>query len=150
MSQKIMVPWDYTLHLPRRSVMEAPTTPHLTILVVEDEANFAKALATLLSRDGHTVETADNGRRALVQVHARRYDLILCDLRLPELDGQALYHLLKAEAPDMHQRVIFLTGDTLNPRSIEFLEQHHLLWLPKPCSAAQVRAVMQHALRHAT
>jgi CheY-like chemotaxis protein len=64
-------------------------------------------------------------------VHERRYNLILCDLRLPELDGQALYHLLKTEVPDMHQRVIFLTGDTLNPLSIEFLAQHNLLWLPK-------------------
>jgi two-component system response regulator HydG len=140
----------HTLPLPKESVMEAPTTPHLTILVVEDDADFAKALTTLLGRDGHTVETADNGRVALGQVHERRYDLILCDLRLPELDGQDVYHLLKVEAPGMHQRVIFLTGDTLNPLSIEFLEQHNLLWLPKPCTAAQVRDVIQQALRHAT
>ena len=45
--------------------MEKPTPPHLTILVVDDETSFAKALATILGRDGHTVETADNGKAAL-------------------------------------------------------------------------------------
>ena len=129
--------------------METPLLPQLTILVVEDEPGFAKALSVLLSRDGHTVATAENGRVALVQVHERRYDLILCDLRLPELDGPDLYQQLKTEAPDMHHRVIFLTGDTLNPISLAFLEKQHLLWLPKPCNAAQVRDVMQQALRHA-
>jgi CheY-like chemotaxis protein len=129
--------------------METLPLPQLTILVVDDEPGFAKALAALLSREGHTVETAENGRVALVQVHERRYDLILCDLRLPELDGPDLYQQLKTEAPDMHHRVIFLTGDMLNPISLEFLEKQHLLWLPKPCSAAQVRDVMQQALRHA-
>jgi two-component system response regulator HydG len=129
-------------------VVEAPTLTPLTILVVEDDDSFANVLAALLGRDGHTVETADNGRHALAQVRERRYDLILCDLRLPQLDGQDFYHLLEIEAPDMPQHVIFLTGDMLNPVSVEFLEQHNLLWLSKPCSAAQVRDVIQHALRN--
>jgi CheY-like chemotaxis protein len=126
--------------------METSTPPRLMILVVDDEPGFATALAALLGRDGHTVETAGNGHLALQRIRERCYDLILCDLRLPALDGKDFYHLLKIEAPDLHQRVIFLTGDTLNPQSIEFLEQHNLLWLPKPCNAAQVRAVIQQAL----
>ena len=68
---------------------------------------------------------------------------------MPELDGQDFYHLLKTEAPDLHRRVIFLTGDILNPVGLEFLEQHNLVWLPKPCSAAQVREAIQHVLRNA-
>ena len=128
--------------------MEKPTPSHLTILVVDDEISFANALATLLGRDGHTVETADTGTAALHKIRARQYDLILCDLRLPELDGQDFYHQLKTEAPNLQQRVMFLTGDILNPASLEFLEQHNLIWLPKPCCAAQVREAIQHALRH--
>jgi CheY-like chemotaxis protein len=122
----------------------------LTILVVDDDPSFATALAALLGRDGHQVDTAANGNAALRQLQARHYDVILCDLRLPELDGQDLYHLLKNELPDLHHRVIFLTGDMLNPRSIAFLEHQNLLWLPKPCRAAQVREVIQQALRHAS
>jgi hypothetical protein len=45
--------------------------------------------------------------------------------------------------------MIFLTGDTLNPISLAFLEKQPLLWLSKPCSAAQVRDVIQQALRYA-
>ena len=48
---------------------------------------MASALARLLRRDGHTVETAANGRLALAMLEERAYDLILCDLRMPELDG---------------------------------------------------------------
>jgi len=125
--------------------MEEPL-PSLTILVVDDETGFANALARLLSRDGHKVETAATGQDALLQIQARHYDLILCDLRLPELDGQDLYHRLKTEAPAMHQRMIFLTGDILNPASIEFLQQHNLVWLPKPCSVAEIRAAIQQVL----
>jgi DNA-binding NtrC family response regulator len=121
----------------------------LTILVVDDESSFATALAVLLSRDGHEVDTAENGNAALLQIQARHYDVILCDLRLPELDGPDFYHLLKNESPDLQRRVIFLTGDLLNPMSIEFLKQHNLLWLPKPCSGAQVREMIQQALRNA-
>jgi len=120
----------------------------LTILVVDDEASFATALAALLSRDGHEVDTAENGNDALLQIQARHYDVILCDLRLPELDGQDFYHLLKNDSPGLQRRVIFLTGDLLNPMSIEFLEQHNLLWLPKPCSGAQVREMIQQTLRN--
>ena len=121
----------------------------LTILVVDDETSFATALAALLSRDGHQVDTVENGNAALLQIQARHYDVILSDLRLPELDGQDFYHLLKNDSPDLQRRVIFLTGDILNPMSIEFLEQHNLLWLPKPCSGAQVREKIQQALRNA-
>jgi CheY-like chemotaxis protein len=128
--------------------METPPQSGLTLLVVDDETSFANALATLLGRDGHKVETADTGAAALRKIQAQQYDLILCDLRLPELDGQDFYHLLKTEAPDLHRRVIFLTGDILNPVSLEFLEQHNLLWVPKPCSAAQVREAIQQALRN--
>src|SRR5687768_5730909 len=99
----------------------------LPILVVDDAISFPTALAALLSRDGNKVDTAENGNAALLQIQARHYDVILCDLRLPELDGKDFYHLLKNESPGVQRRVIFLTGDILNPMSIEFLEatQHY-------------------------
>ena len=51
------------------------------------------------------------------------YDLILCDLLMPELDGQTLYGLLQRQLPALCQRMIFLTGDTLSPDSMRFVEQ---------------------------
>jgi CheY-like chemotaxis protein len=61
--------------------------PHLpgTILVIDDEPSVVRALTGLLRRDGYLVGTARNGRHALVQLQAQHYDVILCDLRMPEL-----------------------------------------------------------------
>ena len=65
-----------------------------TILVIDDEPSVVHALAGLLRRDGYRVGTASNGRHALAQLQERPYDVILCDLRMPELDGPAFYAIL--------------------------------------------------------
>jgi CheY-like chemotaxis protein len=120
--------------------------PPVTILLVDDERSFASALATLLRRDGYTVDTAENGQLALTRLHEQRYDLLLCDLRMPELGGERLYDLLTHQHPHLCSRVIFLTGDTMGTESLAFLETCGQPWLPKPCSAAQVREVIQQVL----
>ncbi len=90
----------------------------LTILVIDDAPSFVRTLAMLLRREGYTVETADTGNRALARLEKQRYDVILCDLRMPELDGPAFYDILTSQDPSLRQRVIFLTGDTLRgPRA---------------------------------
>ena len=67
--------------------------PSITILLVDDEPSILTVLTRLLRRDGRTVDTAANGRLVLMQLQARAYDLILSDLRMPELDVPALYLL---------------------------------------------------------
>ena len=62
---------------------------------MDDEPGIAKVLPRLLRRDGHTIDTAANGRLALAMLQERAYDLILCDLRMPELDGPGLYRALE-------------------------------------------------------
>jgi DNA-binding response OmpR family regulator len=111
-------------------------------LIIDDEVGITKGLATLLRRDGHTVDTAANGQQALTLLPERHYDLILCDLRMPELDGLAFYGLLLRHYPSLSQRIIFLTGDTLSFESMVFLEHCGQPWIPKPCSAAQVRSAI--------
>ena len=66
---------------------------------MDDEPGIAKALTRLLRRDGHTVDTAANGRLALARLQERAYDLILSDLRMPELDGPGLYRALAQQYP---------------------------------------------------
>jgi CheY-like chemotaxis protein len=65
------------------------------ILVIDDQDGIRRALARLLSRDGHEVETAAKGRIALDQLQNRPYDLILCDWRMPVLDGPSFYRELE-------------------------------------------------------
>ena len=120
--------------------------PACTILVIDDDPSIVSALARLLQRDGHTVETADNGQHALERLREHPYDLLLCDLRMPDIDGPAFYDLLTRQYPSMCPRVIFLTGDTLSLESQAFLERSGRLWLPKPFNAAAVRSVIAQAL----
>jgi CheY-like chemotaxis protein len=117
-----------------------------TILIVDDEVGIARGLARLLRRDGHYVDTADNGRQALSILQTREYDLILCDLRMPDLDGPGLYRAIEAHQPHLLPRFIFLTGDTLSPDASSFLEQAGAPRLVKPFSAAEGRRVVRQAL----
>jgi len=125
----------------------SPPVPSAAILLVDDEPGIVKALTRLLQRDGHRVDTAANGRLALAQLQARPYDLILSDLRMPELDGPGLYRALAQQAPLLCQRFIFLTGDTLSPETVAFVAQSGVPRLTKPCTAAEVRRAIALVLR---
>ena len=126
-----------------------PMAPHLpgTIVVIDDEPSIVRALTGLLRRDGYLVGTASNGRQALAQLQERPYDVILCDLRMPELDGPAFYAILAREYPALRQRVIFLTGETGGEASRTFLTQSGRPWLRKPSPIATIRRAIQHVLQ---
>jgi CheY-like chemotaxis protein len=127
----------------------APQTP-VKILLIDDEASFVRALAQLLRREGYTVHTVANGQQALPKLRTQRYDVILCDLRMPALDGPTLYTLVQQQSPAVCQRIIFVTGDTLNVESTAFLAQCGQPYLYKPCTAAAVREAIQQQLDRAT
>jgi CheY-like chemotaxis protein len=120
------------------------------ILLIDDETSFVRALAQLLYRDGYTVHTAANGQHALAQLRTQCYDVIVCDLRMPALDGPTLYTLVQQHAPAVCQRMIFVTGDTLGLESTAFLAQCGQPYLYKPCTAAAVREAIQQQLGRAT
>jgi CheY-like chemotaxis protein len=105
----------------RRGGARAPHTTR-TILLIDDEPSFVRVLARVLRQHGGTVDTAADGHLALTHLQAQRYDVVLCDLRMPGLDGPAFYNLLCAQHAYLRQRVLFLTGDTLGAASTAFLE----------------------------
>ena len=142
--------------LPVAEVLETPPTmPALhklspvrgqTILLVEDEPGIASGLTLLLRRDGHTVDTAANGQQALARLQGRVYDLILSDMRMPELDGPGLYRALEQQYPALCRRFMFLTGDTLSPETLAFCAQTEVPRLTKPFDAAAVRRALRQLL----
>lgn len=117
------------------------------ILVVDDEPGIAGVLAEVLQLDGHIVETVGNGQAALGKLIAGGYDLILSDIRMPELDGPALYWELERRDPYLLQRMIFLTGDTLSPGTREFLEKTGAPCLSKPFALHEVRDIVRRVLQ---
>jgi signal transduction histidine kinase/sensor domain CHASE-containing protein/ActR/RegA family two-component response regulator len=117
------------------------------LLIVDDEVGTTTALVRVFRRDGHILETAANGREALDKLRVRSYDLILCDLRMPELDGPSLYRALASERPHLQPRFVFLTGDTLSPEAKAFFDETRVPHLAKPFRAAEIRRLVQQALQ---
>ncbi|MBI3456965.1 MAG: response regulator [Candidatus Rokubacteria bacterium] len=116
------------------------------ILVVDDETEVAGVLAEMLTAEGHDVETAADGVRALAMLRERPYDLILTDLRMPELDGRGVFRELERAQPQLARRVIFLTGDTLDPETTRFVQETGAPSLSKPFGLDEVRRVVQRTL----
>ena len=123
----------------------APQTA-LTILIVDDEPSVVRGLARLLRHDGSTVDTAANGHLALAYLQAHRYDVVLCDLRMPGLDGPAFYDILCRQHAYLRPRVLLLTGETLGAASTALLAQCGQPWVYQPCNAAEVRSALQQML----
>jgi PAS domain S-box-containing protein len=117
------------------------------VLVIDDEPGITSALAYLLRRSGYAVEMAANGRIALAKLQEQQFEVILCDLRMPELDGPGFYEALQQHYPNLVQRIIFLTGDTLSPEARAFLEKADVPRLAKPFRAADVRRLVQQVLQ---
>jgi two-component system NtrC family sensor kinase len=130
---------------PPRPTQAAPQGK--SILVIDDEDRIRRALSRLLSRDGYTVETAANGRLALDRVAGTSYDLLLCDWRMPTLDGLGFYQALQDANPELCRRVIFLTGDVLSPETEAFLNRVQAPRLHKPFNAAACRQIVGQVLQ---
>jgi len=103
-----------------------------SILVVEDETQLANAVVDALTDAGYLVDHAPDGEEALEKIRARAFDLVICDLKMPRLDGKAFYARLSAAAPTLAKRVIFVTGDVAGTDAEGFLQESGCRWLAKP------------------
>jgi two-component system NtrC family sensor kinase len=116
------------------------------ILVVEDEPTVARLIADVLCEDGHVVDTILDSRQGLELAQTRHYDLVICDLRMPHLDGRAFYRQLVQGENSLRQRLIFVTGDTLAPRTVDFLQASGLPYLAKPFLVEELKEVVGRTL----
>ena len=113
-----------------------------SILIVDDEAEIRETLAEILGGALHRVVTAGSGREALDRMAAERYDVILTDIRMPDLDGRALYAEIEGRWPGLAQRVVFVTGDTLTSALREFVSESGRPVIEKPFLPGEVRRVV--------
>jgi signal transduction histidine kinase/CheY-like chemotaxis protein len=112
-------------------------------LVVDDEPEVAEVLGLFASRAGYDVETACNGVEAKALLAARDFDVILSDLRMPQLDGPALHDWIAAEKPHLLGRIGFVTGDTLGQTAAGFIARTGCPVLEKPFTGKAVRALLE-------
>jgi PAS domain S-box-containing protein len=112
-------------------------------LVVDDEAEIAESLADFLSFEGFACEIALGGEEARSRLANGSYDLIVSDLRMPDLDGPSLHAWIMAERPELADRMGFATGDTLGVSAARFLERVRRPVLEKPFMPDAVRRFLQ-------
>jgi PAS domain S-box-containing protein len=116
------------------------------ILVVEDEPTVAELIADVLAEEGHRVDTLLDSRAALGRLEEKNYSLVICDLKMPYVDGPGLYRALVRQESPMQHRVLFVTGDTMGPRTLEFLKSSGLPYLAKPFLVEELKEAVRQAL----
>ncbi len=109
------------------------------VLVVDDEPDIAEVLAEILRLDGMRVDIAHGGRSALERIGRTTYDLVISDLRMPDMDGMTLYRELERTRPDLLERIMFVTGDTLSADAGEFVAATRAPVIEKPFDAQKIR-----------
>lgn len=114
-----------------------------SILVVDDDPMFAKLLEEILVGDGYHVSTAGNGVEALMFLADRAFDLIMIDIRMPQLDGPGFYRELERSNPDHACRVMFMTGGPVGAETAELLSTVRTPVLRKPLAVRDIRGAVQ-------
>lgn len=122
--------------------------PGLSVLIVDDEPDVAEVIADILAGDGHRVVVASSGKEALEEIGKGAFDLILSDLRMPEMDGPSFYRILQERHPELCARIAFVTGDTLSTKARQFLDQAGCRHIEKPVRPAEVRELVRSLSAH--
>ncbi len=135
---------------PRRLQPSTPTPTNAfkgaRVLVVEDEPALASAVKEAFVDAGFVVDRAGDGEEGLARVAEHHYDLIVCDLKMPRIDGIRFYRAMTAATPALARRVIFVTGDVAGTDAERFLEESGCRWLSKPFRLAELLRAAREAL----
>ena len=115
--------------------------------MVDDEPLVGRALQRMLSAE-HEVKVLDSGKKALDDLlGGARYDLILCDLMMPEMTGMELHAALVRHDPAQAARMLFLTGGAFTGAARAFLDRVPNVRLEKPFNAAELCGLVRSQLR---
>ncbi|HEY4394913.1 MAG TPA: ATP-binding protein [Polyangia bacterium] len=121
--------------------------PGAKLLVIDDEPMILGALRRSLSAE-YNVTCVGDGRKALDRLRAgERYELILCDLMMPEMTGMDLFAELEKLAPEQAARMVFVSGGAFTPRAREFLERIPNARVEKPIDLQNLRLLLRNLAR---
>lgn len=102
------------------------------ILVIDDEIHITELMFDVLARQGARIDLANSGVEALEQIKKKNYDVIICDQRMPGVNGQRLYRLVESLNPELRHRFLFVTGDVVNAQTRRFFTQAGVQYIRKP------------------
>ena len=124
----------------------APTGERPWVLVVDDEIIIAQLIADVLEDEGYRTDTAPHGVAALERLAQRTYDVILSDLRMPELDGLGLFREIEHRYPDLLHRFVFITGTSEHADYQGFIDEVKVPVLTKPFDMVELVRVVRDVL----
>ena len=131
------------------TVDTAGSRPGGSVLLVEDEPTLRSAISLYLHKLGYVVDAVGRGDEALALAGQRAFDLVLMDLRLPDMTGDDVYRALLMRVPATAERVVFMTGDLGRPAAAEFVRDSGRPVLAKPFMLAELgEVVAANARRH--
>ncbi len=107
------------------------------VLIIDDEPEIAELLAEILDRAGYHTTRAASGHQALGLLAAQSFDVIVSDLRMPDLDGPGLYRELCRHHPELSKRLLFVTGDSLGLPTLPTHDEVPVI--EKPFAAEEIR-----------
>ena len=115
-------------------------------LVVDDEPAILVSVAEAMVGWGMEAETCPGGELATQRLASEAFDLLVCDVRMPGLSGQALHAWVQAHRPGLAQRMLFTTGDAFDEETRAFLESNRLPMLAKPFDLDHLKAALTRLL----
>lgn len=120
----------------------------MTLLVVDDERNLRESLSEALKEAGYNVLTAANGKEAYAIIQSHALDLLLCDWRMPEMDGGALLKLLRDDGRLVDLPVLVMTAHGTSNNAIEAIQFGAYDFVTKPFDLDDVLVTIRRALEH--
>lgn len=133
--------------MPTAGASPPPPDVRARILLVDDDPMITQLIVDMLSLDGYDIDTAPNGITALEKVQGRlRYDLILTDLHMPELDGAGLYRELARRQTHPRLKIIFLTGTAGTSEAHRLVQETGLPLLLKPFNVVELQELVRKVL----
>jgi DNA-binding NtrC family response regulator len=119
--------------------------PAHDILVMEDEANVAKGLEMVLAEEGYHVALAATGHEAIDSFGQKQFDLLVADLRLPDMDGMDVIKMVKEKWP--HTEVVVITGYSSVNSVVNSMKLGAYDYLAKPFTEEQIKESIRCALK---
>src|SRR5512133_267710 len=114
------------------------------ILVVDDEPNVLITLEEILKQEGYNVDACGDGAQALAAIRERHYDLVLTDLKMPNVDGLAVLAEVRKRSPNTV--TVMLTGFGSVDSAIEAVHLGAYEYLVKPAEVPELKAAVRRAL----
>jgi len=116
------------------------------ILIVDDDEMVRMALVELLKPEGYILDAAGSGKEALIKIDENRYDLMMFDIIMPEIDGFELCKRVRAREDCKEIPVVFLTAKSREQDRVKGLEAGANLFLSKPISPEKLISVISEAI----